>query len=219
VIQPEAFEAQFRSWFGAEAGVSAARIDCERDLFAEEEVFVAHAVPERRAEFSTGRWCAREALRALALPPLAIPMGDRRGPVWPPGVTGSITHAGGICVAVVARTIHHPNIGIDILKTAVAQPIVKEAGSILIAPGEDLSLSIPLPVDAAVLRFGAKESVIKAVSSQMGGWVDFTEIRVRFDPSTFQASVAGLEAPVSGWWAPLGEFLLTAARSKLRSMS
>ena len=212
---PQGFESQFRTWFGPSAGISAARIHGERRIFPEEEVFVAHAVPQRRAEFSTGRWCAREALRALSLPAVAIPMGLLRGPVWPAGVTGSITHAGGICVAVVGRTDHFGGLGIDVLETARAQPIVEAAEAILDAPGEDATPPIKLPVDPRVLRFGAKESVIKAVSAQMGRWVEFTEIIVRFDSSAFQASVAGLPSQVSGWWAISGEFLLTAAHLRI----
>ena len=184
------------------------------DLYPEEQACVVGAVSQRRAEFSTGRWCAREALRTLSLPLQAIPMGPLRGPVWPPGVSGSITHAGGICVAVVSRTVHHKGLGIDLLETAHALPIVAAAEAILSAPGEDMSASLEFPVDPRVLRFGVKESVIKAVSGQMGRWVDFTEIRVRFDPSSFEASIEGFKAPVSGWWTPLGEFLLTAAHLK-----
>jgi 4'-phosphopantetheinyl transferase EntD len=210
-VNPEAFEAQFRAWFGPEAGVSAARIQGERDLFPEEQSCVASAVPKRRAEFSTGRWCARQALQALSLPPQAIPMGAFRGPVWPAGTSGSITHAGGICVAVVARSVACPGLGIDILETAVALPIVAAAETILDAPGDDLALSMQYAVDSRVLRFSAKESVIKAVSARMGRWVDFTEICVRFDSSSFQASVAGYAAVIPGRWALLDEFLLTAA--------
>jgi enterobactin synthetase component D len=213
-VNPGAVEAQFRAWFNSEAGVSAARVRGEMDLYPEERACVAGAVPQRRAEFSTGRWCAREALRALSLLPVSIPMGALRGPVWPEGVCGSITHDGGLCVAVAARTVHYAGLGIDILGTARAQPIVEAAGAILDAPGEDVMPSIPQAVDPRVLRFGVKESVIKAVSEQMGRWVDFTEITVRFDPSSFRASVIGYPEPVSGKWALVGEILLTSAYLK-----
>jgi 4'-phosphopantetheinyl transferase EntD len=211
-VNPEAFEAQFRAWFGPDAGVSAAQIQGERDLFPEEQSCVTSAVPKRRAEFSTGRWCARQALQALSISPQAIPMGAFRGPVWPTGISGSITHTGGICVAVVARSAACPGLGIDILETAVALPIVTAAEAILDAPGDDLAQSMQYAVDSRVLRFSAKESVIKAVSEQMERWVDFTEIGIRFDSSSFQALVAGYAAPVSGRWTLLDGFLLTAAR-------
>ena len=211
MLNPDLFAAQFRVWFGPDAAVSAARIQGEKDLYPEEQVCIAGAVPRRRVEFSTGRWCAREALRSLDLPPQAIPVGPFRGPVWPPGISGSISHAGGICVAVVSRTIHHKALGIDLLETAQALPIVEAAEPILSAPGEDMS-PLKVSVDPRVLRFGAKESVIKAVSGEVGRWIDFTEIRVRFAASSFEASIDGFLPPVSGWWTSLGEFLLTAAR-------
>src|ERR687896_741970 len=52
------------------------------------------AVPKRQLHFRAGRFCAMEALRALA--PLQRLDGVARGPAgapeWPDGVTGSITH-------------------------------------------------------------------------------------------------------------------------------
>ena len=114
-------------------------------------------------------------------------------------------------MAVVARSVTFQGLGIDILETAAAQPIVVAAEAILNAPGENIDPTAQHGIDPRVLRFSAKESVIKAVSDRMGRWVDFTQITVRFDSSKFHALVAGYPATVCGWWALSGEFLLTAA--------
>ena len=202
-MNPEGLETQLRAWLGSKVGVSTAWIQGAVPLHPEEEVCVAKAVAPRRAEFSTGRWCARKALGELGMPASPILVGPFRGPVWPPGVTGSITHDGGICAAIVGRRAQYSGLGIDLVEVARAEPIVQAAESVLHAPGEE--------TESSVLRFSAKESAIKAISGQMGRWVDFTEVSVRIDPAFFQASVAGFPWVVTGWWAVLGEFLLTAA--------
>jgi 4'-phosphopantetheinyl transferase EntD len=84
-------------------------------LYPEELSAVASAVEKRRREFAAGRACARAALKALGIPPVAIPAGDDRAPIWPGGIAGSISHSSTWCVAAVAR--HSDGIrsvGIDI---------------------------------------------------------------------------------------------------------
>jgi 4'-phosphopantetheinyl transferase EntD len=71
------------------------------------------AVPRRRAEFTTGRACARRALAELGVAPAAILSGDRREPLWPDGVVGAITHCAGFRAAAVGRATDYRSIGID----------------------------------------------------------------------------------------------------------
>jgi 4'-phosphopantetheinyl transferase EntD len=187
-------------WFGKGAGVSVSPIRDDLSLFPEEEDCVARAVPQRRAEFSTGRWCARSALAQLQAPQVAIPMGPRRAPIWPHGFTGSITHASGICAAVVLRTENLHGIGIDIVEPSSAEPTIQSARPILFQPGEAPS----------VLAFSAKESVIKAVSAHLDRWIEFTDVIVQFSGARFTATVHG--ATIEGWSASIDHLLLTAAR-------
>lgn len=73
-------------------------------LLASEEQEVAKAVTKRRLEFSAGRTLARAALAQLGHKAVVIPRGNDRAPVWPAGITGSITHTDTYCAAAVART-------------------------------------------------------------------------------------------------------------------
>ena len=75
-------------------------------LKPEEEPTVERAVERRRAEFSAGRQAARQAMGR----DVAIPMAIDRSPVWPEGVTGSISHAGGWAMAAVGEGM----IGLDL---------------------------------------------------------------------------------------------------------
>jgi hypothetical protein len=78
-------------------------------LFPEKEAVISRAVDKRRREFQTVRHCARRALRELGVPPAAVLPGERREPVWPPGVVGSLTH----CTGYRARRGRSPTRGID----------------------------------------------------------------------------------------------------------
>src|SRR4051794_41891958 len=74
----------------------------EADLHPEEAAAVAGAAERRRREFAAVRACARTALAALGVPPVAVPPGGaaekawaRRGPGVPRGGAGGLAHLGG----------------------------------------------------------------------------------------------------------------------------
>ena len=77
---------------GPDAGVGYAAIEGTHGLLPEEAPAIARAIPKRQAEFAAGRRAARAALTTLGHPAQAIPVGDRRAPIWPQGTVGAITH-------------------------------------------------------------------------------------------------------------------------------
>jgi len=179
-----------RTWFGEAAGISVAQIR-DYPLYPEEEALMVRAVAKRRAEFSTGRWCAREAMREIGVAPCAILTGALREPLWPAGFTGSITHAGGIGAAIVLPASSCRGVGIDILNEEEAKAL--------------------LPPPESPLTFSAKESAIKALSSTAGRFIDLAEIQLTFgEAGRFVATFGGVV--VQGRWQRAGGFLVTAAR-------
>ncbi len=198
--------AALREFLGPRAGVAVARILGEMAVEPGEETLIRHAVPKRRAEFSTGRFCAREALKQIGIPACAIPAGPLRGPVWPEGVTGSITHSAGWCVAAVAPVDGLRGIGIDLLDVEESRESVEAASAILFDPEESVTCGFD-----QVLRFSAKETVIKALSETAGRWLEFTEICVHTAPGVFHARAAGFPE-VQGQWKHYDRILLTAAK-------
>ena len=85
----------------------------ESTMFPAEAAAVVHAVPGRRLEFAAVRYCARQAMRRIGLPPVPI-LPDADGvPRWPTGVVGSMTHCAGYRAAAVARSDRLLGIGID----------------------------------------------------------------------------------------------------------
>lgn len=85
-------------------------------LFPEEEAAIARAIDRRRNEFAAGRVCVRRAFARLGAPEVAVPNDERRAPVWPEGIVGSISHTGDYCAVVVARRDDVRALGLDVEK-------------------------------------------------------------------------------------------------------
>lgn len=161
------------------ATVTARTDDPDAVLPPAERVAVARAVASRRAEFTTGRTCARAALARLGVPAEAVPVGERRAPVWPDGVVGAITHCAGFRAAAVARVADVRSLGID-AETHAPLPdgvlaTVSDAGEravlgALAAAGPDVCWDR--------LLFSAKESVYKAWFPLTGRWLGFADAAV-----------------------------------------
>lgn len=177
------------------------------------------ALPGRRAEFLTTRACARRALVRMGLPAQAIPVGADRGPVWPPGVVGSLTHSAGLRAAAVAHETAWCGIGIDVEPN---QALPAGVIGIAAAGSERAELQTLRLADAAVawdrLLFSAKEAIFKAWFPVTGHWLGFDECTLSICASgTFvgHLSLRGVDEQgwvrsVSGRWGVSGLRLLTA---------
>ena len=87
----------------------------EGEIFASEAAAMARAVPSRRAEFFAGRAAVHRAMRMLgASCPSRCRWALIAAPVWPDGLSGSISHGAGACVAVVAESAVVPALAVDI---------------------------------------------------------------------------------------------------------
>ncbi len=172
---------------------------------------VAAARPERRAEFLTGRWCAREALRALGLPAAPVPPGVRRAPVWPAGVVGSITHCAGYRAAVVAHRRDVVALGVD---ATPHEPLPERVLAAVADPDEREHLAELAPllpgVHADRALFSAKESLIKAWSALDPDWAGFSAFRVRLDAQGAFSAHGPRGALLAGRWGVAAGLLGTA---------
>jgi len=155
--------------------------DPDGRLFPEEAAQIARAVAARRREFTTGRMCARAALRKLGMAEVPILSGDRREPLWPAGVVGSITHCPGYRAAAVARTVDAMAIGIDAeLHAALPAGVLERVSS----PQERNWLrAAPASLYWDRLLFSAKESVYKAWFGLTGRTLGFDDATVHFQPT------------------------------------
>jgi 4'-phosphopantetheinyl transferase EntD len=147
-------------------------------LFPEEEPLVARSVAKRRNEFVTVRYCARQALGELGLPPVPILKGDKGEPCWPDGVVGSLTHCEGFRGAVVGRKAEVRSVGIDAEPHGVLPKGVLDAISLPAERGELTVLPAKLHWDR--ILFCAKEATYKAWFPLTHRWLGFEDAHITF---------------------------------------
>ncbi len=71
-------------------------------MMGDEVLAIENVTPARAREFGAGRLAARRAMEELGHIPRPVLQGTDHAPVWPPGLTGSITHSERDCLAVVS---------------------------------------------------------------------------------------------------------------------
>ncbi len=154
-------------------------------LLPEERQFLLRAVPKRIHEFAAGRACARAALCSLGYAGVALPMNTDRAPLWPAGATGSITHTGAFCAAVVAATRQIRALGLD---AEPAQSVKPALWHRICTPQELAMLQAQDEQSAraaATLIFSAKEAFYKCQYSLTRQWLGFADISVTVDADRF----------------------------------
>ncbi|MBV6701511.1 4'-phosphopantetheinyl transferase superfamily protein [Kitasatospora aureofaciens] len=196
-------------------------IDREIPLFPAEARHVRDAVVGRQREFTTVRWCARQALGRLGLPVVPILPGHRGAPRWPEQLVGSMTHCAGYRAAVLAPRAEVSAIGIDAEPNAPLPDRVLDSISLPEERAwiERLSWSAA-EVSWDRLLFSIKESVYKTWFPLTGRELGFEDALVTVDPvtRTFRANLlldravraTGVPTWFDGRFGTAGGVLLTA---------
>jgi 4'-phosphopantetheinyl transferase EntD len=166
-------------------------------LFPEEATTVRRAVAKRRIEYAAGRHCARLAMAELGQKPCAIPSGPDRGPIWPRGLVGSITHGSDECTAVVGFEECFRSIGIDM---QMVGSVPQALASKILRWDEAVALdrtSRPDDADWPTLHFCLKEAAYKAFHPLYRKVIGFHDMRiaVKTEARHFLATVPSLAAP------------------------
>jgi 4'-phosphopantetheinyl transferase EntD len=162
---------------------------CLSGLLPEEERLVAGAVESRRREFTTGRNCARLALQQLGMAPTAIGIGSFREPLFPAGVSGSITHTREYCAAAVVRIGAALSIGID---AEFNQPLNRAVADLVLTPSErQMICAFDYGCCADALVFSIKEAFFKAVFPFLLQYLEFSDSVVTLSAAdrTFRVSL------------------------------
>jgi enterobactin synthetase component D len=139
---------------------------------------MSQAAPKRRAEYVAGRVCAAHATHAL--------LGDFKGqigsttcgiPIWPEGLTGSITHSTGFASAALARLSDVRGLGLD-TERIMSEEVMNAVGSIVCSAEEQLPAWLGLSkVVYTTLVFSAKESIFKCIDPLVGKMFWFKHVR------------------------------------------
>jgi 4'-phosphopantetheinyl transferase EntD len=159
-----------------------------------EQVAVAGAVPKRQREVAFGRACARRALAALGVPAADLPAGPDRAPIWPAGLTGSITHTDDVAAAIASRDLR--GVGLDLESVAHAARTPDLLAAVTTGPERRRLGGLALPV--AALVFSAKESVYKCLYPLGRRALEFGEVELELGEGTFTVLRAAgyAEAPL-----------------------
>jgi len=158
----------------------------EQLLAAVEAEGLERAVLSVRQASGAGRDIARTLCEKLGVPITGIPRSPKRYPVWPAGITGSITHDAEFAAAVIAPADRFDGVGIDI---EPAVPLTPEIRSLVGQPEEWAGFSRFVPCDKAL--FSIKEAVFKAVYPRDEIFLDFHDVTVAFAPQTATISYGG----------------------------
>jgi 4'-phosphopantetheinyl transferase EntD len=188
----------------------------------EEEPLIAKSVAKRRNEFITVRYCARQALGEIGVPPVPILKGEKGEPCWPDGVVGSLTHCDGYRGAAVGRRESMRSVGIDAEPHGVLPHGVLDAISLPVERTEISALPAGLHWDR--ILFCAKEATYKAWYPVTRRWLGFEDAHIVFDVDEggaaggFESSIlidpAALSGPplttMRGRWSVRDGLALTA---------
>ncbi|GGP45087.1 4'-phosphopantetheinyl transferase family protein [Streptomyces melanogenes] len=138
-----------------------------------ERASAAAMPPPRRRDFLAGRCAARRALAEAGHPAAEILRSGRR-PLFPGGFAGSISHSGGLAVALAARV---PALGCDL----ELRGLPLESAHIVLGPDERG------PVDDAPDRAAAEHRLLCAFSAKEAAYKAFGALLGERAPATLLA--------------------------------
>mgnify|MGYP001942657738 CR=1 FL=1 len=129
---------------------------------------LSRAVPRRKAEFLAGRAMTQAAMAGLGLPPRPVDTTPSRAPLWPEGLSGSISHARGRCACLLSQDTGR-SFGIDTEAIAEGRSLDAILSQTLSPDERALLTQGPHPTNTnATLAFSAKEALFKALYPQVG---------------------------------------------------
>ena len=136
------------------------------------------SVAKRRAEFLAGRALARQALMTLGVPHASVPSGEHREPVWPVGLSGSISHTRRSALCAIGDRADLL-IGVDI-EEMFPDAVARSVRAQVLAPDEeDAARWSGAPEAVLPLVLSGKESLFKALFPQVRSYFGFEAARLR----------------------------------------
>lgn len=147
-------------------------------LYLEERKSLRSQRETRLQEFTLGRLCARKALARLGIRGHPIGIGKNREPLWPHGITGSISHCGNYCIVAVSSDERIASVGVDIERHEHLQ---KDITDMVCTTNEKRWLATPspcIPACAETLIFSAKESVYKCLFPITKTFLEFSDLEI-----------------------------------------
>ncbi len=163
---------------------------CGPELLSEaEKSIIERASAQRVSHFSTGRYCAKQALKQVGIANAEILMSEDKQPLWPEGIVGSISHTKNMVGAVVADAGKLVSIGLDIETIGGVKPdmwdmlyLQSEQEWLNTFSGEELAFY-------TTLLFSGKEAFYKFQHPITKTFLDFTDVGITVDSEQLQLRV------------------------------
>jgi enterobactin synthetase component D len=164
--------------------------ESQGDLFPAELVRIERAILSRKREYIAGRTSARKALSILGYEKFVILTGKNREPLWPPSISGSITHEKEYCATAVAQRQSIAYLGIDL---ATTEPLNIEVRD-LICTKKEIEYTqnfpeLPFDVDPHKILFSLKESFFKCYYPRLLRYFDFKDVSLQIDARNNQVQI------------------------------
>ena len=195
-------------------------------LSERESATMVNVVNKRRREFATARALAREGFeRFYGLRNFDLLNGEDRAPIWPPGITGSISHSSTRAwVALVDAA--QGTVGID----GENRDLLERELWHLTMCDEEIAYLDELQASAqerrALVIFSAKEALYKAQYPWSREHVNFMSVHVKLNDDgslqcIFQKDIAPFQSGfvASGRWSDEMEVLTTVSIPSLSSVA
>ncbi|OUS33356.1 phosphopantetheinyl transferase [Rhodobacterales bacterium 56_14_T64] len=201
-----------RPLFGADVALAVSDpLDNPPAPFAAELACLSpNAVDKRRREFAAGRAAAHAAMVDLGRLPHPILVGEKRAPIWPDGLAGSITHTRSCAMAVVAHSSDLCALGIDVEEDT---PLADNLLSAICSEQEQHWLQTQAnPGQLAKVIFSAKEAAYKCqytLSERFFGF-DGMELVLDLEQGNFQAYFTAEQPPFAQGTVIEGRFAIGA---------
>src|SRR5437879_2652796 len=157
------------------------------------------ACRKRQLDWTVGRAAARLALQQLGLEdPPPVLRGDGGEPLWPAGISGSITHCDRWSIAVSAKCADSLAIGIDleslerVREADIIHLICREPEIEWVSSDDDFHGRLGMV-------FSAKEALYKSLYPFCRRYIDFTEVELSWLPeqSRFHAKLLSASDAIS----------------------
>ncbi|HSJ64054.1 MAG TPA: 4'-phosphopantetheinyl transferase superfamily protein [Gemmatimonadaceae bacterium] len=163
---------------GSDALLAVAHGSPDRAMLLQEDLQRADRFPsaKRRLQFLLGRAAANRAVASLTGSSAeSVGRGPQGEPLWPAGLTGSISHSGATAVSIVMRR-EGWSVGIDI--EAIEETKSSELVNYVLDPRERLALANACGSDdrAFFLGFSLKEAVLKSLLPRLRQPAEFKRI-------------------------------------------
>lgn len=140
---------------------------------------LSKAVDSRKAEYLIGRYLAKTILKDFGLSFADIGIGRNRSPVWPSGISGSISHTSDMVMCAISNSESTRYIGIDIELPLCRSTAYSVSQQVLRKDEIPIALNCGLTFEFVVsLAFSAKETLFKAIHKDVGHYFGFEAVRI-----------------------------------------